>query len=105
MKIAFCTAIAVAALGLSAGTASAQYVVPYPGYQVLPVYPAYGYRTYSPGLSLSLGYSSPGLSVGGFYAPGGYSTYRPYYGGYGYPYSSYYRGYSGGHYNHGHYHR
>jgi len=99
MKIAFCTAIAVAALGLSASTASAQapVLVPHRGhYHVVPSYPSYGYQTYSPGLSLNFGYSQPGFSVGGFYAPNGYSNY----GGYRYPYSPGYRSY----YPHGHYH-
>lgn len=112
MKRALTAAVAAVALGLTAGTAAAQYpaVVPHRGhYHVVPTYAppvvsGYGFPSYSPGLTLGGGYSSPGISVGGFYSSpgigygGGFSG-RPsvYSGGYGFG--------GGGHHHHHHHHR
>ncbi len=88
----------VAALALGAGTASAQYPVLVPHrnhYHVVPAYPVYpsygyGYRAYSPGVSLNFNFGSPRV-----YSPGfGYGGYRSNWGGYNH-----------GHYHNGHYHR
>lgn len=106
MKIALTAAVAVTALGLAVGSASAQYpaVVPHRGH--VHVVPAYGYApAYSPGWSFGTSYASPGFGVGGLYSSGfGYGTgYYPRYGGYSPNF------YSGGHshyshYSHGHGH-
>ncbi len=97
MKFAPTVAVAALALGLAAGTASAQYpaVVPHRGhYHVVPTYSpprvSYVVPTYSPGVAIGGFYSSPG--IGGYYGRPAYS------GGPGYGY-----GYTNGH--GGHHHR
>ena len=109
MKHVLTAAIALAALGVATGTASAQYpaVVPHRGhYHVVPTYTPqyvteYGYPAYSPGVSFGGGYASPGVSIGFSYGSdygGGYPV-----SGYGYG-NSY--GYGGHHHHHHHgYHR
>lgn len=105
---------AVAALGLAAGTASAQYqtVVPHRGhYHVVPSYsppvyggysyPTYSYPSYSP--SVIGGYASPGFSSFGGYSSGfGYGSG---FGSPGFGSGGYYGGSWGGHHHHhGHHH-
>lgn len=99
MKLALTAAVALAAVALGSGAASAQYpvLVPHRGHaHVVPSYgpPAfsgYGASYYSPGLSVGFGYSSPGYSYGG----GGFYSPSPAFGGYGY--GSGYGGYSNHH--------
>jgi hypothetical protein len=104
MKFAALSLAACAALGLSVGTASAQF----PAYGA-PLYggPIYGGSLYTPGYSgFGLSINRPGLSfslgTGGVYPLYNYGGLysRPYYGGYG-GYRSYYGGY-GGYYGHHH---
>ena len=129
MKFSVTALAAVAALGLAAGSASAQYVVvPHRGhYHTVPTYstPVYGgYSTpvYNSGVSFGANYYSPGVSLGvtygspvyggGFVQPafgvhnhGGYA--QPAFGGFAQP--SYYGGFGGysgggwgGHHHHHH---
>lgn len=110
MKLSILAA-SVAAVALGSGTASAQPVVLVPHrdhYHVVPAYPvapAYGYRSYQPGLSFSFSYGSPRVYSPG-YGYGGYGSGYGY-GGYGsgYRYGGYNPGHGGGHYHNGHYHR
>lgn len=109
MKLMLSAAAAVTALGLAAGSASAQnaVLVPHRGhYHVVPsysppVYGGYAYPTYSPGVTFGSAYS-PGVSGGGFYpSPGigygsGFYAPAPALGGYRYGW--------GGHHHHGHHH-
>lgn len=102
----------VAALGLAASTASAQYptVVPHRGHAHVvpsyspPIYGGYSYPSYSPGVVIG-GYSSPGVTLGGYYsspAPvigGYYGNPTPYYSGF-----SGYGGYSAPYHHHHHHH-
>lgn len=111
MKLVLSAAAAVTALGLAAGSASAQYptLVPHRGhYHVVPsysppVYGGYAYPAYSPGVTFGSAYS-PGINGGGFYPyPGsGYGSgfYAP---------TPAFRGYGSGwgghhHHHHGHHH-
>ena len=100
MKLSILAA-AVAAVGIGAGSAAAQPAVLVPHrnhYHVVPAYPsypAYGYRSYSPGLSFNLNFGSPRVYSPGF-GYGGYSS--------GYRYGGFTPGWGGGHYHNGHYH-
>ncbi|MBA4066738.1 MAG: spore coat protein [Isosphaera sp.] len=113
MKLVLSAAAAVTALGLAAGTASAQYpaLVPHRGhYHVVPshqppAFGGYGYPAYSPGVTFGGAYSTPGFGGGlgytspGFgYGGGVYPAPFPYSGGYGW--GGHHR-----HHHHGHHHR
>ena len=109
MKLALSAAVALAGIGLAAGSASAQYpaFVPHRGhYHVVPSYQPpvvqYAYPSYSEGYSFRGGNNSPGFGFGGSYSNYGNRYYSPSpdfgnFSGAGF-------GYGGGHHQRYHHH-
>lgn len=121
MRLTLAAIAAVAVLGVTTSTASAQYVVPHRGhYHVVPTYSApvyggygYGFPAYSSGLSFGSSYYSPGgLSFGvgynsgfGGWNNGGYGGWNGGWGGYGgHSHGGYGGGWGGGYGHHHHHH-